>query len=129
MKFLSVLVVCIKQLVNCLTNIEELNLKIRTGFVSNSSSSSFIVMKPASGEDLTKEEVYDKVKDLFVKGYREDYVKENPSDVENLSNFMFSNSEDKGQFELIFVDIDNNAYEDIEALLIELGIPFYCGDY
>jgi hypothetical protein len=95
-------------------------MKVRNGFVSNSSSSSFIVFKP--GKKYTKESLRDEnyVKTIAVEmGYGIDDL----AYVRDKINQIIENAPDSS-FDLYFGSVEYGGEEDISALLNDLEIPY-----
>ena len=88
-------------------------MKVRSGFVSNSSSSSFILIK--KDQSLSKEELIKRINDVYRKAYDNEYIEDSKDDIENMADrkeyCVFIKSIDHG--------VDASEIEDMVNTLIQ----------
>lgn len=100
-------------------------MKIRKGFVSNSSSSSFLVFKPA--KDITKTEE-EKIKEFELFLIEEfSYNLDDKWDIEDLEHKIKAIKEkdiDITRYNIVSKSIEHGAEDDIMEILHEFEIPY-----
>ena len=95
-------------------------MKVRNGFVSNSSSSSFVVFKPSS-EKFTEE----KLDKILIDEY--DVSSEELSEEEYLidvKNQILNITKNMDGVEVIFTDVEYDSEDEVQSILELLDIPY-----